>query len=55
MVPVPRVVPLSTHTMIMAAIAVAARVATAPGFFFSQSVASASTMDTLSREAANAT
>ena len=40
--------------MIMAAIAVAARVATATGFSLSQSVASASTMDTLSGEAANA-
>ena len=49
-VPVPRVVPLSTHPMIMAAIAVAARVATATEFSLSQSVASASTMDTLSGE-----
>ena len=40
--------------MIMAAIAVAARVAMAAGFPISQSVASASTMDTLSGQVANA-
>ena len=40
--------------MIMAAIAVAARAATAAGFSISQSVASASTMDTLSGHVANA-
>ena len=40
--------------MIMAAIAVAAREARAAGFSISQSVASASTMDTLSGQVANA-
>ena len=40
--------------MILAAIAVAARVAMAAGFSISQSVASASTMDTLSGKVVNA-
>ena len=51
---VPRNVPLSTHPMIMSATAVAARAARAVGFSISQSVASASTMDTLSGKVANA-
>ena len=45
---------LSTHPMILAAVAVTARAARAAGFSISQLVASASTMDTFSGQVTNA-